>query len=124
MLLFLALNCPLFNASKRSCPSRQLPHYRTRPSVLRVYLTYTHSFAGFRHLGIQLSFRKVSSLGTVSSGFGHAGTEETCGTFLQVLFFCTHTPQFPWGSPSHGSTGLCPYIPSLHLIQGVETDSV
>jgi len=28
-----------------------------RPSVLMVYLTYTHSFAGFHRLGIQLRIK-------------------------------------------------------------------
>jgi len=28
------------------------------------------------------------------SGLWHAGTEEACGTFLQVQFFCTHIHNF------------------------------
>lgn len=30
-------------------------------------------------------------------------------------FYCTHAPLIPWGSPSHDSTGHCPYNPSLYL---------
>ncbi|WP_222708727.1 hypothetical protein, partial [Paenibacillus sp. N3.4] len=58
------------------------------------------------------------------SNLGHAGTEEAYGTFLQVLFFCTHTPQFPWGFTIPRLYGSMPLHSFVTPDQGVETDNV
>jgi hypothetical protein len=59
--------------------------YRTRPSVLRVSLTYAHSFAGFHHPGRQI--RKENKVCTpYGRCFGHAGIEETTETISSCRF--------------------------------------
>jgi hypothetical protein len=45
---------------------------------------------------------------------GHAGTEVAV-TNTSNRFFTARSTFFLGGSPSHVSTGQCPYIPSLHL---------
>jgi hypothetical protein len=122
---------PLYRTPVSFSPKNLLwygsPHmilnYTARPSVLRAYLTYAHSFAGFRHLGISC-YSEHKLIRHRCFDFGHSGTEEACGTFLPVIFFCTHTPQFPWRFTIPCLYGSMPLHSFVTPDQSVETDNV
>jgi hypothetical protein len=86
-----------------------------RPSGLSDYLTYTHSLAGFHHLGNQGSLGKQVGE-SPPLHFWSCGNRRN-GLSISPMPFSTarFLHHFPGSSPSHGSTGLGPYIPSSYL---------